>query len=126
MTVGGCKDFLSDALATTKRKREGDPEVGYVYGSVSEASPGLILIGSTHNLILIGSTHNVITDRIVWVAPSYDTARDERVAHAYFSDRQEGGRYRVAVEELQEFFDSHISPDYAAGWRLRHTGSALS
>ena len=119
MSEAGCKDFLSDALASMKRKREGDPEVGYVYGSVSEASPGLILIGSTHSL-------EGLTDRLVWVAPSYDTARDERVAHAYFAERKEGGRYRVAVEELEEFFDSHISPDYAAGWRRRHMGSALS
>ena len=119
MSEAGCKDFLSDALASMKRKREGDPEVGYVYGSVSEASPGLILIGSTHNLA-------VLPERLVWVAPSYDTARDERVAHAYFADRKQGGRYSVAVEELQEFFESHISPDFAAGWRRRHTGSALS
>ena len=119
MSEAGCKDFLSEAMATTKRKREGDPDVGYVYGSVSEASPSLILIGSTHSL-------EGLTDRLVWVAPSYDTARDERVAHAYFAERKQGGRYSVAVEELQEFFDSHISPDFAAGWRRRHTGSALS
>ena len=116
--VAACEAFMGDAIASSKRKREEAPEVGCVYGSVSEAFPGLIKIGLTHNpdarLSSMNTSCAPLPHRFVAIAPTYDAALDERMAHAYFADRQEVKEfYRVTVEELQRFFDRHITPEYA-------------
>ena len=115
--VAACEAFLSDALVSAKRKREVDPEIGYVYGSVSEAFPNLIKIGYTHNLdsrlCSMNTSCAPLPHRFVAVAPTYYPARDERMAHAYFADRHEVKEfYHVTAEELQAFFNRYSAPEY--------------
>ena len=112
--MAACEVFLSDALVLAKRKREAEPALGYVYGTASEAFPGLIKIGRTGNLdsrlCSLNTSCAPLPHRLVAVAPTRNPVRDERVAHAYFADqREEGEFFRVTVEELQAFFDMHVS-----------------
>ena len=115
--AAACETFISDAIASAKRKREADPELGYVYGSVSDAFPGLIKIGFTCNLdarlCSLNTSCAPLPHRFVAVAPSFHPCRDERVAHAYLADQREQGEFfRMTVEELQAFFDRFIVPEY--------------
>ena len=99
--VTTCQQFLTDALA--KRKREEDPEVAYLYGTVSDAFPGLIKIGQTTNV------NTSCAHRLVAVVPTYEPVRDEKVAHAFFDEfREEGEFFRVEVEALERFFCKYI------------------
>ena len=108
--TAACEAFLSDAFVLATRKREAEPELGYVYGTASEAFPGLIKIGRTGNLdarlCSLNTSCAPLPHRLVAVAPTRNPVRDERVTHAYFADqREEGEFFRVTVEELQAFFD---------------------
>ena len=122
--VAACEAFLGQAMASAKRMREADPELGYVYGTVSDAFPGLVKIGHTGNLnarlISMNTSCAPLPHRFVAVAPTYHPARDERTAHAYFADqREEGEFFRVTVEELQTFMDRYITPKYDGGYKER-------
>ena len=124
--VAACEAFLGQAMATAKRMREADPELGYVYGTVSDAFPDLVKIGHTGNLnarlISMNTSCAPLPHRFVAVAPTYHPARDERTAHAYFADqREEGEFFRVTVEELQTFMDRYIAPEYDEGYKKRLT-----
>ena len=47
---------------------------------------------------------------IVAVAPTFDSIRDEALAHAFFSSaRKEGGFFQ---EEVKAFFTNHITAQY--------------
>ena len=47
------------------------------------------------------------------LAPTFDTARDERLAHAFFADRRrEGEFFAVPDAEVADFFAHRITPPY--------------
>ena len=78
--AAACEAFLSDALVLAKRKREAEPALGYVYGTASEAFPGLIKIGRTGNLdsrlCSLNTSCAPLPHRLVAVAPTRNPVRD--------------------------------------------------
>ena len=116
--VAACQEFLGKAFQCVKRKREEeDIVVAYVYGTESEAFPGLIKIGETVCTRTRLSSMNTgcapKPHKLVAVAATFHSARDERMAHAFFDDfREEGEFFRVTAEEVQRFFDRYITPLY--------------
>ena len=50
---------------------------------------------------------------IVAMAPTYDSTRDEALAHSFFSTaRREGEFFQVTAEEVKAFFANHIMTQY--------------
>ena len=126
--AAACEAFLGQALLSGNRMRETKPELGYVYGTVSDAFPDLIKIGHTGNLDARLRSMNTscapLPHRFVAVAPTYYPIRDEKVAHAYFdAAREEGEFFRVTVEELQTFMDRYITLEYNEGCKKRLASS---
>jgi hypothetical protein len=66
------------------------PPTFYIYATKSPAFPGLIKIGKTvdvaNRLTSLNTSCAPAPHVIVAVAPTFDKDRDERVAHAFFSD----------------------------------------
>lgn len=106
--------FIEEAAASVRSKREGEPvQLGYVYGTQSDAFPGLVKIGRTYNLnarlvaLNIGCAPK--PHGYVAIAPTYDAVRDEKMTHAYFATvREEGEFFRVTAEELRCFLEHHV------------------
>lgn len=101
------KNALSDEM----------PPVSYVYGTKSEAFPNLIKIGRSVNptarLSSLNTSCAPAPHVIVAVAPTFDSVRDEALAHAFFSSaRTEGEFFNVSAEELRTFFTNNITAQY--------------
>jgi hypothetical protein len=108
---------VESAKQVQEEEAEREPDIKYVYGAESEAFPGLVKIGFTSSLDARMDTANTFCApapfRIVAHVPSMDARRDERMAHAFFSDRREEGEFfRVSVEEVTTFFTTCVLPLY--------------
>ncbi len=105
------------AQTYTEAMAEEMPQSSYVYGTRSEAFPNLIKIGRTINLAARLSSLNTgcapAPHVIVAVAPTFDSIRDEALAHTFFSSaRKEGEFFEVSQEEVRAFFTNHITAQY--------------
>jgi len=99
-----------------KQKHE-MPQTNYVYAMKSPAFPGFIKIGKTQHVKQRLSQLNVscapAPHVVVAVAPSFDQSRDEKTAHAFFSDkRREGEFFELDDAEVVAFFATHITAQY--------------
>ena len=108
---------MESAKQVQEEEAEREPETKYVYGAESEAFLGLVKIGFTSSLDARMETANTFCApapfRIVAHVPSMDARRDERMTHAFFSDRREEGEFfRVSVEEVTTFFTTCVLPLY--------------
>jgi hypothetical protein len=95
------------------------PQTSYIYATKSAAFPGLVKIGRTDSvkqrLISLNTACAPAPHTIVAVAPTFDKTRDEKLAHAYFSDtRQEGEFFKTSEERVLSYFSTHISARYNA------------
>lgn len=93
------------------------PPVSYVYGTKSEAFPDLIKIGRAANLPARLSSMNTgcapLPHVILAAAPTFDSVRDEALAHAHFSSaRMQGEFFCVSVEDVRAFFTNTITARY--------------
>lgn len=92
-------------------------ESGFVYGTASQAFPGLVKIGRTKDInhrISSGNTFCAPSPHVVIAAaPSFDYVRDERLAHTFFQNaRREGEFFEVSHEAVQHFFTAEILAQY--------------
>ncbi len=93
------------------------PQVSYIYGSKSDAFPGLIKIGKSAGMAPRLTTLNTSCKpkphSIVALAPTYNAPRDEVWAHTFFSAaRREGEFFEVKPEEVRAFFANHITTQF--------------
>lgn len=93
------------------------PPTFYIYATKSAAFPGLIKIGRTEDVAKRLSQLNTscapAPHVIVAVAPSFDKVRDEKTAHAFFSDaRREGEFFELGDAEVIFYFATHITAQY--------------
>lgn len=104
------------------------PETGYVYATKSAAFPGLIKIGKADDMKKRLSTLNTgcspAPHTIVALAPSFNSIRDERAAHAFFADfRKEGEFFELSEDVIKDYFASSISTQYNREWSEFMIGS---
>ena len=90
------------------------PVVSFVYGTKSAAFPGLIRIGRTLNmnarLASLNTSCAPAPHRVVAVAPTLDSVRDERTAHEFFASRRvEGEFFNITDAEVKAYFANHIT-----------------
>ena len=90
------------------------PVVSFVYGTKSAAFPGLIRIGRTLNmnarLASLNTSCAPAPHRVVAVAPTLDSVRDERTAHEFFASRRiEGEFFNLTDAEVKAYFATHIT-----------------
>jgi len=123
-TMGKTKSyakFASKVIDTSEtlaaRESHVMPQTSYVYAVTSDAFPGLVKIGRTDNLkarlISLNVSCAPSPHRYVAVAQTFDSERDERMAHAFFSSaRKEGEFFNVTIEEVQGFFLNRITIPY--------------
>lgn len=95
------------------------PQTCYVYATKSPAFPGLIKIGKTMDvskrLNQLNTSCAPAPHVIVAVAPSFDDARDEKTAHAFFSKvRREGEFFELQDADVIDYFATHITTQYNA------------
>ena len=114
--VAACSKLAEKAEVKASQYKE-MPQVSYVYGTKSDAFPGLVKIGRT--LDVDARLHSLNTGcapaphYVVAVAPTFDAQRDEEWAHAFFaSARKEGEFFEVTVEEVKTFFAKYIMAKY--------------
>jgi hypothetical protein len=93
------------------------PQTFYVYATKSSAFPGLIKIGRTEDVAKRLSQLNTscapAPHVIVAVAPSFDKNRDEKTAHAFFSNaRREGEFFELSEVDVIAYFTTHITAQY--------------
>ena len=114
--AAACSEMVQKAVAKVSRYTE-MPQVSYVYGSKSDAFPGLIKIGETSDLssrlTALNTSCAPMPHQIVAVAPTFDSRRDEAVAHAFFaSARRMKEFFEVTQEDVRAFFKNHIMAQY--------------
>ena len=113
--LAACNAFLDGAL---KKRKQPDDAVEYVYCTESAAFPGLLKIGRTSNpmkqrLSAANTFCAPAPHIVVAIAPTFNSTRDERLAHAFFADeRREGEFFAVTVQAVQRFFERHIVSQY--------------
>jgi hypothetical protein len=113
------KKVMERAHVSALKEHNQMPKLAYVYGTKTEAEPNLIKIGRSGNMFARLSSMNTSIKtkphKIVAVVPTFDSDRDEKWAHAFFSSKHaEGEFYEVTIEELRSFFMDHIMPRYEA------------
>lgn len=108
---------LKQAEDDNRKKSHEMPKTCYVYATKSPAFPGLVKIGKTENVVRRVSQLNTscapAPHVIVAVAPTFDEDRDERSAHAFFSDKRcQGEFFALDDAEVLAYFDTHITAQY--------------
>ena len=89
----------------------------YVYGTETPAFPGLIKIGKAADLnarlINLNTSCKPKPHVIVAVAPTLDSARDERAAHEFFASRRAQGEFfQISEAEVKAYFANHIAAQF--------------
>lgn len=113
-----CQLFVTSTLAHAKRKRATSmPSASWIYGTQSDAFPGLIKIGRSINVkarISSGNTFCAPTPHIVIAAaPTFNAVRDEQAAHEHFADfRAAGEFFSISVDSLKSYFSEVTTPLY--------------
>lgn len=95
------------------------PSTSYVYVTKSMAFPGLVKIGKTvdiaSRLSALNTSCSPMPHVIVAVAPTFDSDRDEKIAHMFFSKaRREGEFFELSDAEVISYFAMHITAQYNA------------
>jgi hypothetical protein len=108
-----CASLMSNALDQAMKDRNAMPPSGWVYGTKSDAFPGLIKIGRAQALderLSSGNTFCAPAKHVlVAAAPSFYPKRDEKGAHAHFAAQRRAGEFfAVTEEEVQTFFNTKI------------------
>lgn len=93
------------------------PTVGWIYGTYSEAFPGLIKIGRSVDIEARMHSANTFCAPsphiIVAAIPTMNSKRDEKTTHDFFSKyRVIGEFFKITREELQKYFDDQLMPLY--------------
>jgi hypothetical protein len=95
------------------------PPTSYIYATKSSAFPGLVKIGKTCDVANRMSGLNTscapAPHVLVAVAQTFNTDRDEKMAHAFFSEaRREGEFFEIGEEDVIAYFTMHITAQYNA------------
>jgi hypothetical protein len=114
--VAACSNLAHKAAAKASQYTE-MPQASYVYGTKSDAFPGLVKIGRscdiTARLASLNTACAPAPHYIVAVAPTFNAVRDEALAHTFFSSsRKEGEFFEVEPEAVKSFFTNHIMAQY--------------
>jgi hypothetical protein len=124
MSLGKRKSYENFAVKVAKRAQTYQdaqsyemPPVSYVYATKSEAFPNLIKIGRSINVAARLSSINTSCAPsphvIVAAAPTFNSTRDEALAHAHFSSsRKQGEFFNVPLDEVRSFFTDNITARY--------------
>ena len=93
------------------------PPVTYVYATKSSAFPNRIKIGKTNDVAKSLSSMNTscapAPHVLVAVAATFDNARDEKMAHAFFADaRKEGEFFELTDKVVKDYFGMHITAQH--------------
>lgn len=113
--------FATKVLSQTQKdvsaRTNAMPQVSYVYGTKSNAFPGLIKIGRSvdvfSRLYSLNTGCAPLPHSIIAVVPTLDAKRDEALAHSFFSSsRKEGEFFSITEEEVKTFFTESIMPQY--------------
>ena len=109
-----CSRLIQKAEATIPQEF---PQVSYVYCTKSYAFPNLVKIGKSADVAARLSSLNTgcapAPHFIVAMAPTYDSTRDEALAHTFFaSARREGEFFEVTPEDVKAFFAIHITAQF--------------
>jgi hypothetical protein len=113
-----CQLFVTSTLAHAKRKRATSmPSASWIYGTQSDAFPGLIKIGRSINVkarISSGNTFCAPTPHfVIAAAPTFDAVRDELAAHEHFADfRAAGEFFSISTDSLKSYFSEVTTPLY--------------
>jgi hypothetical protein len=99
--VVACTNLAEKAAVKASQYKE-MPQVSYVYGTKSDAFPGLVKIGRTLDvdarLASLNTGCEPAPHNVVDVAPTFDATRDEAWAHSFFSSAcKEGEFFEVTV-----------------------------
>ena len=113
------QQFVNKVLKRTEEMQETNemPAVTYVYATKSAAFPGLIKIGRSVNVNARLSSLNTscapAPHKVVVVSPSFDSVRDEKVAHQFFAGkRKEGEFFEVSESDVKSYFSAHITTQF--------------
>jgi len=115
-----CESFITSTVNSVKREREAItcmPKSSWIYGTQSDAFPGLIKIGRSKNVKARISSGNTFCAPdphvVVAAAPTFDAIRDEYATHEHFSDfRVQGEFFRISESSLQAYFTHVLTPIY--------------
>ena len=113
-----CQLFVTSTLAHAKRKRATSmPSASWIYGTQSDAFPGLVKIGRSINVkarISSGNTFCAPTPHfVIAAAPTFDAVRDELAAHEHFADfRAAGEFFSISTDSLKSYFSEVTTPLY--------------
>ena len=93
------------------------PLTKYIYASYSEAFKGQVKIGRAKDVKARISSGNTMCapkpHRIIAVAPTLDSERDEAMAHTYFAQyRTRGEFFKVSHTDAASFLANYIAPRY--------------
>lgn len=111
------EDILHNSLqqhAQDMETAQKEPTTEFVYAFATTAFPGLLKIGRTYDIgKRIQNLNTAVAPMpfyMVAMAPTLDSVRDEKRAHDHFQDKREAGEFfRVSTEEINAFFNAHIS-----------------
>ena len=111
------KKVLKRAREVTEKEGLQMPSVTYVYATKSPAFSGLIKIGKTISMVTrlcqLNTSCAPAPHVVVAVAPTFDNNRDEKAAHAFFSEfRREGEFFEISEEAVKQYFSMHIIQQY--------------
>jgi hypothetical protein len=90
------------------------PSTSYIYATKSSAFPGLVKIGKTwdvaHRVSGLNTSCAPAPHVLVAVAQTFNKDRDEKMAHAFFSEaRREGEFFEIGEEDVIAYF-AHRGP----------------
>ena len=93
------------------------PKASYIYGTQSAAFPNLIKIGRTDDinarLIQLNTSCAPAPHRIVALAQTFDSIRDESMVHGYFAEyRREGEFFEISIQDISDFLFTHVDHQY--------------
>jgi hypothetical protein len=114
-----CAMFISSAAASAKRKRHSKemPKSDLIYGTESDAFPGLIKIGRSGDVKARLSSGNTFCapepHTLIAASPTFNPKRDEAAAHEHFGEfRVEREFFRISEAALRSYFSKVLLPIY--------------
>ena len=111
-----CLSILNKAISK-KKKSHAIPKTKYIYVFASEAFEEEVKIGRATDVKARLSSGNTMCapkpHRIIAVAPTLDSERDEAMAHTYFAQyRTRGEFFKVSHTDASSFLANYIAPRY--------------
>jgi len=115
--IAASEKFVTSTMSSIKRKREVMPQSSWIYGTQSNAFPGLIKIGRSKNTKARLSSGNTFCAPdphvIIAAAPTFNATRDEDAAHIFFNEfRVAGEFFKISESSLKDYFMQVTTQQY--------------